>query len=246
LQEIYGQVDRDIYEIFWTYRGYFTGKCRDLYTQSPTEEAEMAAELAGGVDELADKARQALDKGKAEWALELADDVLLLDPENAGARETKNLSVISLAEETNNTQERNYLLSEYLLETGQMKVKPIQFAGIDDRFVPFMPMNELMRIMAVRLNASKSLDKDMMVALSLTDMKNSSKPSDYSLHVRMGILEALPKVAENDEFTITTDSLVWKSLGLGKLDPQMAIEKGEVTITGADPEAFYEFMDLFN
>ncbi len=246
LQEVYGQVDRDIYEIFWSYRGYFTGKCRDLYTQSPTEEAEMAAELAGGVTELADKAREALDKGKAEWALQLADDVLLLDPENAGARETKNLSVISLAEGTFNAQERNYLLSEYLLETGQVKVEPLGFAGIDDRFVPFMPMNDLMRIMAVRLDATKSLEKDMVVALSLTDTKNSSEPSDYSLHVRMGILEALPKVAENAEFTITTDSLVWKSLGLGKLDPQEAIEKGEVTIKGADPEAFYEFLDLFN
>jgi len=41
----------------------------------------MAAELAGGVEELADKARQALDEGKAEWALELADDVLILSEE---------------------------------------------------------------------------------------------------------------------------------------------------------------------
>lgn len=71
----------------------------------------MAAELAGGVEELADKARQALDEEKAECALELADDVLILDPKNAGARETKNLSVIALAEKTFNAQKRNYLLS---------------------------------------------------------------------------------------------------------------------------------------
>ena len=165
---------------------------------------------------------------------------------NAGVRETKNQSVISLAEETFNAQTRNYLLSEYLVETGQVEMEPIGFYGIDDRFVPFMPMDDLHRIMAVRLNASKSLDKDMTVALSLTDIKNTSEPSDYSLHVRMGILEALPKAAENAKFAITTDSLVWKNLGLGKLDPQVAIEKGEVTIAGADPEAFYEFLDLFN
>ncbi|HNT46798.1 MAG TPA: alkyl sulfatase dimerization domain-containing protein [Methanothrix soehngenii] len=81
LQQTYGQVDRNIYEIFWWYRGYFTGRCRDLYTHSPQDEAEMAVELAGGVEELADKARQALDEGKAEWALELADDVLILSEE---------------------------------------------------------------------------------------------------------------------------------------------------------------------
>lgn len=246
LQEIYGQVDRDIYEIFWEYRGYFTGKCRDLYTHPPLEEAEMSAMLAGGVDELAEKARQALDEGKAEWALELADDVLLLDPENAAARETKNLSVISLAEETFNAQERNYLLSEYLVETGQAKIPPIGFSGIDDHFVPFMPMNDIMRIMAVRLNATKSLDKDIIASLSLTDMKESGEPSEYSLHIRMGILEALPKAAENAKFNISTDSLTWKNLGLGKLDPQEAVEDGKVMITRGDAKAFYEFMDMFN
>ncbi|HPT37477.1 MAG TPA: alkyl sulfatase dimerization domain-containing protein [Methanothrix sp.] len=246
LQQLYGQVDRDIYEIFWWYRGYFTGKCRDLYMHSPQDEAEMAAELAGGVDKLADKARQALDEGKAEWALELADDVLILDARNAAARETKNQSLITLAEKTFNAQERNYLLSEYLVETGQVKMQPRGFAAIDDRFVPFMPMNDLLRIMAVRLNATKSLDKDMTVALSLTDLKNSSEPSDYSLHVRMGILEALPGPADNKELALTTDSLTWKTLGLAKLDPHEAVETGKVTITGGEPEAFYEFMDLFN
>jgi len=33
---------------------------------------------------------------------------------------------------------------------------------------------------------------------------------------------------------------------LGKLDPQEAVEKGEVTIAGGEPEAFYEFLGLFN
>ena len=246
LLEVYGTVERDIYEIFWWYRGYFSGKCRDLFPQSPTEEAQMAAELAGGVDELADKAREVLDKGNKEWALELADDVLLLDPKNAGARETKNLSVIALAEETSNAQERNYLLSEYLVETKQVKLPPVGFSNIEDRIVPFMPMDDIHRIMAVRLNVTKSLDKDLIVALSLTDMKNSTEPSDYSLHVRQGILEVMPQAPENAEFTIIADTPVWKNLVLGKINPQEAIAKDEVTITGADPEAFYEFLDLFN
>ena len=116
--------------------------------------------------------------------------------------------MIALAEETFNAQERNYLLSEHLLETGQVKITPGGFGAIDDHFVPFMPISDLLRIMAVRLNATKSLDKDMIVALSLTDMKNRAEPSDYSLHIRTGILEALPKEAETAEFTVATDSLV--------------------------------------
>ena len=47
------------------------------------------------------------------------------------------------------------------------------------------------------------------------------------------------------EFVITTDSLTWKKLVLGKLDPEVAVANGEVVISGATPESFYAFMDLF-
>ncbi len=253
LQEVYGRVDRNIYEIFWWYRGYFSGKCRDLFPQSPIEKAQMAAELAGGVDALASKAESARSAGKLEWALELADDVLLLQPGNSEARDTKNSAMISLAEGTMNAQTRNYLLSEYLLETGQAQL-PISgnprlaFAHMDDNAVHVMPMEALFRIMAVSLNASKSLEEDMVVGLHLTDIRENSptEPSDYALHVRRGILEVKPQTPSNGGFIITTDSLVWKNLVLGKLDPQHAVSTVEVVISGADPQEFYDFMDLFN
>ncbi|MFB3784856.1 MAG: alkyl sulfatase dimerization domain-containing protein [bacterium] len=265
LQETYGEIDRNIYYTFWRYRGYFTGKCRDLITQSPIEEAQMAAMLAEGVDKLAAKAQEALDNGKWEWALELADDVLLLDPANSSARSTKNTALIALAGETINSQSRNYLLSEYLLESGQ--IPPVEtaifsgmypkliFASMDDNAVRFMPMDALHRILAVNINAVKSLDTDMAVGLQLTDIpKNSpTEPSYYALHVRHCILEVAPEATpkagsrtQNGEFRIITDSPVWKDLVLGKLTPQEAVSSAKVVIDGGDPEAFYAFMDLFD
>ncbi|WP_410508882.1 alkyl sulfatase dimerization domain-containing protein [Methanosarcina hadiensis] len=249
LQEYYGQVDRDIYEIFWWYRGFYSGKARDMFPQSPAEEAEMAAELAGGVDELTDKARNALDEGNLEWALVLADDVLLLNPENAEARKIKNSAMISIAENTPNAQTRNYILSEYLLETKQVTLPTsgnpkLTFATMEERFVPLLPMDTLHRIMAVSLDASECLDKEITVGLQLTDMKNA-KSSDYALYVRKGIVEIQPEVPEDADFTITTSSMVWKNMVLGKLDPQKAVSDGKVNISGADSKAFYEFMALF-
>ncbi|OPY55058.1 MAG: Metallo-beta-lactamase superfamily protein [Methanosaeta sp. PtaU1.Bin112] len=244
LQEFYAQVDRNIYETFWWYRESFTGKCRDLFLQSPKEQALMAAELAGGVDGLAAKAAKAIDNGSLEWALILADDALILDPENSQARKTKDSAMISLAEGTINAQTRNYLLSEYLLETGQAKIpilgKPrLVFAGMNDNIVPLMPMDDLFRIMAVSLNATKSLDSDLVIALKLTGKNGTTEASDYSLHVRHGVFEAMPQTAENAKFTIETEPLVWKNLCLGKLNPQEAVLKGDVKILGADPKAFY-------
>lgn len=249
LQEYYGQVDRDIYEIFWWYRGFYSGKSRDLFPQSPIEEARMAAELAGGIDELTVKAKNALDEGNLEWALVLADDVLLLDPENSDARKIKNSAMIAIAENTTNAQTRNYILSEYLLETEQVTLPTsgnpkLTFATMEDRFVPLLPMGTLHRIMAVSLNASECLDKEITVELQLTDMKNTES-SDYALYVRKGIVEIQPEVPEDADFTITTSSMVWKNMVLGKLDPQKAVSDGKVKITGGDEKEFYEFMALF-
>lgn len=254
LQETYGSKEWDIYHIFRYYRGYYTGEIRDLFPQSALSEAQMSAELAGGVDALASKAEEALLSGNLEWALRLADDVLILEPENASAFETKKEAMLTLAESTMNSQARNELLSEYLLMTGQITAQfPFDnpkgiYSLMAPTAVQLMPMSSLHRIMAVNLNASKSMERDMIVNLQLTDMpKNKSEnPDQYTLWVRKGILEINPPYSSDSLFTIITDSLTWKQLVLYKLLPSVAIADGRVVISGGTPEGFYAFMDLFN
>jgi alkyl sulfatase BDS1-like metallo-beta-lactamase superfamily hydrolase len=243
LKEYFGEVDRDVFQIFQQYMGWFTGKSRDIFPTSPQEEAEKMAYLAGGVDELGVKAKAALDEGDMKWAMIFSDYVLLLDPENAEAREVKNSALISLAEESSNAQVRNYLLSEYLEETGQISI-PLEkgFSALDDNIVFYMPMETIFRIMAVSLNASKALDEEYVVGLDLSD---DSVSGDYAIYVRRGIVEVQQETAESPKFVIVTDSMTMKNLVLGKLDPEEAVSGGEVEIGGADPEEFYEFMDLF-
>lgn len=244
LQEIYGEVDRDIFQIYQQYLGWFTGKCRDIFPTSPTEEAEDMAYLAGGTEELAIKAKAALDEGDMKRALIFSDNVLLLDSENAEARDVKNSALLSLAEETSNAQVRNYLLSEYLEETGQISIPILDlgFRAMDDNMVFYMPMETLFRIMAVSLNASKALDEEYAVGFDLSD---DSVSGDYVIYVRRGIIEVQQEVVEDPTFTVVTDSLTWKNLVLGKLDSEEAVASGGVKISGEDPEAFYNFMDLF-
>jgi len=246
LQEYFGEVDRDVFQIFQQYMGWFTGKTRDMFPTSPEKEAQEMAYLAGGVDQLASKAKGALDEGDMKWALIFADNALILDHNNTLARDVKNASVLSLAEETYNAQARNYLLSEYLEETGQIDIEPILdrgFSSMDENMVTHMPMDTLFRIMAVNLNASKSLNEDYVVGLKLTD-KNIT-PNIYNIHIRRGIVEIQPKIPENPAFTISTESLIWKQLALGQIDPQETIEKGYVVIEGGDKEEFTKFIDLF-
>jgi alkyl sulfatase BDS1-like metallo-beta-lactamase superfamily hydrolase len=254
LQETYGSKDFNIYHIFRYYRGYYTGEVRDLYQQSPIREAEMSLELAGSLGALADKAASALERGDLEWALRLADDVLLLEPDHAGAFETKKAAMLALAEDTMNSQARNMLLSDYLLMTGQVPAAAFPFgdpaaifARMGDHAVRDMPIPAAHRIMAVTLNASKSMATDMVVELRLTDVKkNDRQASDrFTLQVRKGILEVDPPSTSGGGLIISTTSLTWKQLILGKLTPQEAIANGSVVLSGGAPDDFYAFMDLF-
>jgi alkyl sulfatase BDS1-like metallo-beta-lactamase superfamily hydrolase len=246
LQEYFGQLDRDIFQIFLQYMGWYTGKSRDMFPISLNEKAKEMAELAGGVEQLAAKAQEALNEGKLVWALRFADDVLLLNPEHAEARTVKNSAMISLAEETYNAQTRNYLLSEYLEETGQVSIPIPNFSRIDDNLVVNMPMNTLFGIMAVGLNASKSLNENIVIGLHLTDLTNNTEPADYTMHLRRGILEVQPQIPDNPEFTLTAESLVWKNIVLGKLDPREAVSNGDIMVSGADPGELYGFLGFFN
>jgi alkyl sulfatase BDS1-like metallo-beta-lactamase superfamily hydrolase len=254
LQETYGSMDWNIYHIFRYYRGYYTGAIRDLYPQSALSEAQMSAELAGGIGSLAMKAENALLAGNLEWALRLADDVLLLEPGNTLAFETKKAALLALAENTMNSQARNMLLSEYLIMTNQVYA-PFPFgnpkeiyARMSDNAVVLMPMNTLHRIMAVSLNASKSMDTEVVVDLQLTDIsKNQNDESaQFTLWVRKGILEVDSPIPSNAQFEIVTDSLTWKGLVLGKITPEVAVTDGQVLISGGEIEDFYAFMNLFN
>ena len=111
-----------------------------------------------------------------------------------------------------------------------------------------MPMTTLLRIRAVSLNASKSMEKDIVVNVQLTDIEtNDPKVSDhYTLNVRKGILEVDPPFVSKGQCDMVTDSLTWKQLVLAKLDPEDAVANGKVVISGGTPESFYSFMELFN
>jgi alkyl sulfatase BDS1-like metallo-beta-lactamase superfamily hydrolase len=207
------------------------------------------------VSALASKAESVRVSGDLEWALRLADDVLLLEPANAAAFETKKAAMLALAESTMNSQVRNVPLSDYLLMTDQAPPelagafgKPAAiFASMGDSTVQLMPVAAAHRILAVKLNAAKSMETDAVLELRLTDVKRNSRTGSdrYTLQVRRGVLEVDPPSARSGELTISTSSLTWKRLVLGQLAPTTAVANGSVVVSDGTPDDLYAFMALF-
>jgi hypothetical protein len=65
------------------------------------------------------------------------------------------------------------------------------------------------------------------------------------LNVRKGILEVDPPSSSGGLFVSNTDSMTWKELVLGKVEPGAIVANGKLVISGGTPESFYAFMDLF-
>lgn len=262
LQEYFGDVERVIFQIFSQYMGWFSGKSRDLYPMSPMEKAQAAEKLAGGLEQLKEKAQESLDNAKEynsekkitylKWALIFADYVLLLESNDSAsdfksAREIKYSAMLQLAEETKNAQTRNYLLSEYLEETDQISIDIPQFKNIDDHLIQYMPMDTLFGIMGVNLIAVKSLNVlQLVVGLHEYQDAQGTTDTDYTMEVRRGILAVKEQTPDNPKFTINVRSFDdWKKVVLGKVTPQKAVNDKLVSILGGTNDDFYEFMSLF-
>ena len=69
------------------------------------------AELAGGRDQLAKRAREALDKGDAQWCAQLCDHLIALNPDAKEPKLLKADALEALADKLITATGRNYYLT---------------------------------------------------------------------------------------------------------------------------------------
>ncbi len=111
LQPYYGNPEWAIRSIFNGYLGWFDGNATSLFPLSNGEEAKRMALLAGGNDKLASLATTALGEGDYQWAAQLCDHVLALEPNHKTAMLTKADALSGLSDQVLTTTARNYYLS---------------------------------------------------------------------------------------------------------------------------------------
>jgi len=111
LREYYGNMQWGIRSIFTGHLGWFDGNASNLFPLSPAEEARRIAKLAGGADVLLKRAREALADGDAQWAAQLCDHLLALNPKAAEPKRIKADALTALAEKLLTATGRNYYLT---------------------------------------------------------------------------------------------------------------------------------------
>ena len=117
LKEFYGKVSWAVRAYFAGTLGWFDGNPTNLSRLSPLQTAERTIKLAGGADNVLNAARQAADDNDYQWAMELADHLIVASQHTAAAKEIKIASMRAMADlEINATGRNYYLLSARELE----------------------------------------------------------------------------------------------------------------------------------
>lgn len=114
LQPFYGTVAWSVRSVFSGELGWFDGDSARLNPLTRSEKARLLVRLAGSEEALLTHARQALDNGEYQTALELSGHLIRLDSDNPSARDIRVQSLMALGEREENPNARHYYLTEAL------------------------------------------------------------------------------------------------------------------------------------
>lgn len=236
LQEFYGTVEWSVRSVFAGNLGWFDGNPSTLRPLSPVNEARKMAELAGGQDELGDQLQQAVEEGEYQWALRLSDWVLRLEPDNAPAMQARIEALTRRGEAETNPNSRHYYLMSALELRDDSRFAPISSGS--EAMLRALPMPVVMNALATNLRAEEVLDAERRVGVSFTDTGEA-----WTIWVRRGVAEMVPRLLDDLEIHMNVDSLVWKQMLGRQLNPAVALTKMDFEKGGRI--GFSRFMLLF-
>lgn len=108
LVQYYGRVEWAVRNIFSGYLGWFDGNPTSLRPLPVNEEAQRFADLAGGITKVEAAARNAIDQGNFQWAAELSDRLIALEPTSREFKELKAEALNGLANNIETATGRNF------------------------------------------------------------------------------------------------------------------------------------------
>jgi alkyl sulfatase BDS1-like metallo-beta-lactamase superfamily hydrolase len=237
LHEYYGTVPWSVRAIFDGYLGWFGGNSTDLFPLPLKERARRFADLAGGEQALLERARQAVEGQDYQWALELTDQLLQLNPESAEARKLKAAALKALGSRQIAATARNYYLTQALETEGQLHIGMMKIPDIS--LLKKLQVADIFNAMAIKLVPEKSIDVDTVAGFRFPDTGEA-----FSVHVRRGVAEIRPQFPENPDISLTVDSSVWKEVATGFRNPAIALVK-DVDKEGGIVE-IVKFLKLFD
>lgn len=225
LQELYGKVSWSARGIYDGYLGWFDGNPASLAPLHPRQEAQRLVKLLDGREQVLAAVRAAVDDRDMQWAAELADRLLALDPSDRQARNLKADALWWLGQREINLNARCYLLTSALELRGQYQAgRELKFNA---KTIQDVPIATILGTLPERIDPQKTAETKMAVAFDFTDSQEK-----FVLYIRQGVGEVARRAEPEADLTFSGTEADFKAFLTGDLNPIKALATKRIRVDG--------------
>jgi alkyl sulfatase BDS1-like metallo-beta-lactamase superfamily hydrolase len=225
--EYYGNVDVSARNIYGGLISWWNGDPANLRPTPRIEKAKREIAMMGGRDKVFAEAEKAFLAGDAQWAAELTTPLIRVDTSDWQARYLKAAALRVLGYKQTSSSLRGFYLSGALEIEGKIDPLAVQRQVAAQVLDPTtLPTIGLFTLFRYRINPEKASGKAISLGYAFTDTKEI-----FTLILRNGILEILPKRSDKVNALITMTRKQFNQVFMGQLTYEQAIADG-ATITG--------------
>jgi len=208
--------------------GWWDGDAASLIRPAPKEIAEKLVTALGGRAKVLALARKAGDERQYAWALELANYVYRVDPQDAAARKLKAELLRRSAQSSTSMLARSIMLSQALALEEKIRLPRLiapeasEIAADPAKFV---------RMYRVRIDPIKAKDVDSVVQFSFTDGRKQS----VAMHIRHGVVEYIENPSgyyRRADLILELSGETWAKLYRNEATVIDLIKGGRLKVTG--------------
>jgi alkyl sulfatase BDS1-like metallo-beta-lactamase superfamily hydrolase len=222
----YGTLNHAAKAVYVKYLGHFDGNPAHLHPHPPVAAAVRYLEFMGGADAVTAKARASFDAGDYRWVAEVLNHVVMAQPQHAAGRALLADAYEQLGYQAESAPWRNFYLCGALeLREGKPNSSATRVhTGIADN----MPLEDLFKTLAVRLNAERTAAISMRLNLEFSDLA-----SVWLLTIERCVLHAFEgRQAHAPTATLSLSSRDFKRLMLALTPATDLLNAGALEIAG--------------
>ncbi|MFS0553835.1 alkyl/aryl-sulfatase [Brevibacillus sp. 179-C9.3 HS] len=233
----YGTLKHNVKGIYNFYLGYYSGHPSDLDPLPQVESAQKYVQYMGGSANVISQAQLDFEKGEYRWVAQVVKHVVMADPNHVEAHKLLANTYEQLGYQAESAIWRNiYLAGAHELRNG---VKTGSFNSATSALN--MPVDEFMKLLAVKLNGPKAEGKKITLNVNLSDTSQA-----YTIYLENSVLiHKVNSLDDHPNATLTIDKATFYKMGLGHLTPEQAVAEGKLEITG-DILALNEWIALLD
>jgi len=235
----YGTLNHGAKAVYVKYLGHFDGNPANLHPHPPAAAARRYLEFMGGADAVVEKARRSFADGDYRWVAQVLNHVVMAEPQHAEGRALLADAYEQLGYQAESAPWRNFYLC------GALELREGVPASAPQRVAPAMadniPLEDLFKAMAVRLNADRARGLRLRVNLEFTD-----RAEPWLMVIERSVLHAFAgRRADDATATLRLASNAFKRMMMGLTTAVELLQNQALDIAG-DAGALAGLAGLFD